>query len=68
MTLDATIRNGARLLAERYFAAICEVHDAVFAQPPFAWVPQMSTENAGYLRRLLDDPTFGSCWPSTVAT
>ncbi|MGI5206125.1 GNAT family N-acetyltransferase [Spirillospora sp. CA-108201] len=59
MTLDATIRSGTRPLAEQSFAAICDVHDAVFAQPPFAWVPRMSAENADYLRRLMDDPTFG---------
>jgi ribosomal protein S18 acetylase RimI-like enzyme len=59
MTIEATIRAGARTLAEQHFTAICDVHDAVFAQPPFTWVPRMAIENADYLRRLMDDPTFG---------
>ena len=59
MTTDPAVRTGARALAEQYFTAVCDVHDTVFAQPPFAWVPQMSTENSEYLRRLMDDPTFG---------
>ncbi|NVI86039.1 GNAT family N-acetyltransferase [Actinomadura sp. BRA 177] len=59
MVADPTVRTGARALAEQCFTAVCDVHDAVFAQPPFAWAPQMATENSEYLRRLMDDPTFG---------
>ncbi|QKW38315.1 GNAT family N-acetyltransferase [Actinomadura sp. NAK00032] len=58
MTTDATIQSGTRPLAEQHFTALCGVHDTVFAQPPFAWVPRMSDEHADYLRRLMHDPTF----------
>lgn len=59
MTADVDVRSGAATLAEQRFSSICDIHDAVFSQPPFAWVPRMSAENADYLRLLIADPTFG---------
>ncbi|MCP9949873.1 GNAT family N-acetyltransferase [Actinomadura madurae] len=59
MTADVDVRGGAAKLAEKHFSSICQIHDAVFSQPPFAWVSRMSDENADYLRRLMADPTFG---------
>jgi ribosomal protein S18 acetylase RimI-like enzyme len=50
-------RSGA--LPPEWFSAICAIHDDVFLQPPFAWTPGTSQENADDLRRLAEDPTFG---------
>jgi ribosomal protein S18 acetylase RimI-like enzyme len=53
------VRLGGGDLAGALHGQICELYDAVFSQPPFAWTANGSQEHAQELAALRTDPTFG---------